>query len=167
MNEQQYTGYFEALAEKSTLINHNQDGRKSFFYIENADDLDEFDQALRNAVQSPTMLLTAEDGQLDDNESKNYTQAIDGQFYIVARKTGTVTPAELRAECFEIMRQFIAKIRQDSRENKILEGKRIDFRVNDIPYRKVGPMYNDWYGYTVLFRFTCPFSFSVNPASWR
>lgn len=167
IDEEQFVSYFENLAIRSKAINHTKDGGKSFFYIEEPDDTSQFDDALRNAVTSPTFLLVADNGEFSDNNTENHTQEINGQFYVVAKITDRLNSRQARAFCLPIVVDFLARIKQDARKNEILARKIISFRIDKIPYQKVGPINDKWYGYTVWFSFTCPFGFSVTSGSWR
>ncbi len=167
MNEQEYVDYFENLAIQSKDINHTQGGKDTFFYIEDGDDLDAFDQALRTGVQSPCMLLVGDEGELDDSDSENHVQQAEGSFYILSKKTNNRSIRELRAECFPIAVRILAKMKQDAKRNRVVPGKTVHFRISRVPYGKVGPMNGSWYGYVMAFRFDCPFGFSVTSEFWR
>lgn len=167
MTEDQYISYFENLAEQSKDINHKLDGKNSFFYIEDGSDLDEFDQALRDGIPSPCMLLVGDDGELDDNDSENHLQNLDGEFFILSRKTSDKTIRQLRAECLPIAINILARMKRDAKAGNIVENKTVHFHISKIPYLKVGPMNGKWYGYMIAFRFECPFGFAVTDANWR
>jgi len=169
MNEDQFIEYFENLATQSRDINHDQEKKKSFFYIEDAFTLDEFDEALRNAAQTPVMILVADDGSFTDNNSANYTQEVEGEILILARIQPKKNIRQIRAMCLPIVLSLLARMKLDSSKNKILPDpkKKVFFRIEDIPYRKIGPMNLEWYGYAFNFKFICPFGFSVTSGSWR
>jgi hypothetical protein len=167
INEEQIVNYFEALAISSKAINHTADGGKSFFYIDEPDNLDEFDQALRSSATSPAMLLIADEGEFDDNNTANHTQEISGQFYILAKTNDDFTKRNARAMCLPIVLDFLARMIVDARKNKLIPSKAITFRISKVPYKTVGPIDLTWYGYAVWFSFICPFGFTVTSGSWR
>jgi hypothetical protein len=167
INEEEYISYFENLAIDSREINHTLEGKETFFCIDNPDNMQEFDNALRNCVGSPAFLLVADHGEFNDNNSVNHTQEINGQFYIVAKKTDELSIRQARALCLPIALNFLARMKKDAREKKIIPGKLITFRIDNIPYQKVSEMNVVWYGYTVWFTFTCPFGFTVDSGTWR
>lgn len=166
IDEELYVSYFENLAINSKDINHNESG-KSFFYIDEPDDTEEFDQALRNSATSPAFLLTADQGEFTDSQSNNHNQGIDGQFYVLAKTSDTLSRKQARKLCLPIVIQFLAKMKMDTGRKAILPGKYVSFTIDKVPYQKVGPMNVQWYGYTVWFTFTCPLAFTVSSSSWR
>lgn len=167
MNEDQYIEYFASLASSHHQLQHMKDGHKSFFYVEDAMNLLEFDEALRNMSGSTAMLLVAEDGELDDNESENHVDQMEGSIFILAQvKEHGRTVREARAFCKPIIMDFVAKMRKDSRKQQIIAGKLVHFRVSNLPYHKVGPMNGNWYGYMVSFRFVCPFANTEKQGIW-
>lgn len=167
IDEEQFISYFENLAIDNKQLNHEVDGKKSFFYIETADDLNAFDDALRSSASSPAFLLVAEDGELNDNGSENHTQDLNGQFYVVAQISKNRSIRQARALCLPIAVDFLTKMKRDAKKHLIFPGHLVTFTIDKIPYQKVGPMREDWYGYAIWFTFTCPFGYTVNSGSWR
>lgn len=169
MNEDQFVSYFENLAIQSKEINHMAGGVKSFFYIEDGYNLDEFDNALRKAVQSPTVMLVADDGMFNDNASASYNQEMDGQLLFIGKLGGGRTIRSIRAMCLPIALNFLAKMKYDAHKKQILPNPKdlVHFRIDRVPYEKIGPLSLEWYGYSVSFKFICPFGFSVTSAIWR
>lgn len=167
MNDAQLISYFENLAKQNLNLNHKKEGRDSFFYIENGYDLAEFDQSLRNTVQSPVMLLVADDGEFNDNNSAVYTQSLDGQFFILGRKTNETSVRQIRAICLPIVMGILGRMKFDSSKNLIIPGGLVHFRIDRAHYSKVGPINLAWYGYQVTFEFTCPFGFKVDSGTWH
>lgn len=167
INEEQIIAYFESLAVNSRELNHTDQGRESFFYVEDGYDLETFDEALRSAVQSPTMLLVADSGEFADNDSENHTQEIEGQFYILGQKSDDKSIRTIRAECLIIALNILARMKYDARKQQIVPGSIVNFRIDKVPYSKVGPMFIEWYGYEVSFSFICPFGYSATSATWR
>ena len=155
-SEADYIEYYENLATQHKCIVHDE-ADKSFFYVENPDDLEEFDEYLRTIKKRVAMLLVANNGEFNDNGSNNYTDELNAQVYIVIRKTGDKTIRELNNEAKIILRSVIARTRKDHPK---------EFRINKVPYTPVGPMCENWYGYTAMLTFICPFGFSVDSGTW-
>lgn len=167
MTELQYIAYFENLAVQSKGLNHNPAEKKNaFFFISDPYTTTEIDNALRNNVSFPAMLLDAAPGMLDSNESTNYTKNINGQFRIIAQ-AGKDQIREVRETCFILGMEIITRMQQDSRQHKIIPGKIVSFLIEQVHYEPVGPMLLNHYGYVFNFRFICPFGFTVSAASWR
>lgn len=168
MTEQQYIDYFTSLAIQSKEINHTENGMVSFAYIEQAFDLDAFDEKLRSATSSRFFLLISEEGSFSDNGSLNYTQAVDGEFLVVERTGNARTISQARNNSLLIGQNFLSRMRIDSsKRGQIVPGAAVHFRIDNVDYEKVGPLDDQWYGYLFRFRFTCPFGFTVDDATWR
>jgi len=168
MNEDQLVTYFEKLAIQSKEINHNLNGKKSFFYVEDGFNLDEFDEKIRSAAQSPTLILVADDGTFSDNNTSNHTQEISADLLFIGRIKSNNTIRSIRSECLSIALHFLAKMKYDAGKSKIHpEGKKVFFRIDQIPYKKIGPLNLEWYGYSLTFTLTCPFGYTVNSGTWR
>lgn len=167
MNEDQYINYFAQLAKSHKMLQHGVNGMQSFYYVEDEFSMDEFDNALKNMKSSTCMLLVAEDGELDDADSENYADHIDGSLYILGKVSDNGDNIrKVRAKCKPIIMQMVKRMRQDSRARKILDGKIVNFRISRLPYLRVGAMNNEWYGYMVTFRFVCPFANGVETGIW-
>ncbi|WP_285055127.1 hypothetical protein [Pedobacter ginsengisoli] len=167
MREQQYIDYFKNLAIANTQINHTLNGIDAFAYVDDPNNLDEFDDKLRNARCEYFMLLIADNGSFQDNASESFHQDIDGGFFILSRKTNSKSIAQTRDECMQIIIDTLGRINRDGKKQLINPDRKVDFRINDIPYEKVGPMCDDWHGYVVYFQFGCPFGYQVNSTIWR
>ena len=166
ITDDHFTAYYQNLATLNRQLLHDVDGKRSFFVVEDADNLDNFDEALRAVNVDTMMLLVSEECELDDNESENHVQEVDLQVYILQRKRPGVSVSAIRAECLQILRDILGRTKSDARKNKVVEGKLINFRISNIPVRKVGPIFLEWYGYTAILRFGCPFGYSVDARTW-
>jgi len=166
VTEDKYIEYVKKLASAHIDLQHGVNGVSSFFEIEDEENFGNFDDALRNATARTVMLLVAAEGELDDNGCDNHTQEMDCQFYILQKKRAGVTIPQIRSACIVIIKEILGRMKSDARSNKIVVGKNITFLISKVPYRKVGPMNLDWYGYTVMIRFTCPFGYTVDSGTW-
>lgn len=166
LTEDQFISYFEKLASANPLFAHDVDGVNSFFEVEDPEELTAFDAALRSTSASTVMLLVAGEGELDDNDSNSYLQAVECQIYILQKvETGVTIPA-IRSACIQALTNVIGRTKKDSSAGTLISGKTINFRISKIPIRKVGPMNLQWYGYTALLTFTCPFGWKVDSGTW-
>lgn len=155
--------YFENLATLCVPIGH-QPNAKAFFEIDDPDVLNNFDEALRNMAKETCMLLVNGGGELNDATSNNHTDSMEFQLYILKLKRSTNTPEQLKVEAKALMMEIVKRIKSDFRTDR-----RYRFTINNMPYEKVGPMGSDesqWYGYTTILRFTCPFTTALNSAIW-
>lgn len=166
LTEDQFISYFEKIATAHPLFAHDAAGIKSFFEVEDPEELTSFDAALRSTSASTVMLLVSGEGELDDNDSNNHLQAVEVQIYILQKlKTGITIPA-IRSTCMQALVDILGFTKKAARENKLVPGKTINFRIEKVPVRKVGPMNLNWYGYTALLTFTCPFGWKLDSGTW-
>ncbi|RYD75285.1 MAG: hypothetical protein EOP55_13745 [Sphingobacteriales bacterium] len=162
MTEQEYKEHFKNLAEKHKSILHT-DSSKAFFYIESVDELTEFDKGLALMKKDVCMLLVASGGEFDDNNSENHTDEQTGEIYILMRKKNASKINDLYSGAKEILKECLARTKQDFRINPNPHKR---FRISKIPYQKVGPMNDLWYGYMATVTFVCPFGYTVNSGTW-
>lgn len=166
MTLETYINYFENLARASRDIGHNPEaGKHSFFVVENPFDNAPIDEALRNTLQLPALLLDVPDMDPSDNGSMNHTEQIDGTFAIVKEKVDE-SLVEIQNECLEIGKRFFSRMLKDYREKKIDPGKMVHFQLSDCQYSPIGPMAANFYGYLFTFRFVCPFQSAVTDDFW-
>lgn len=155
-----FFGYLEAKAVQHPDIPHDPENKKIAFHaIDDPYDLDEFDTSLRNFAAFPAMLAELSEGELDDNDSTNYTDTMNGGFMIVDKRRGKEPLRAVMHRCREIGKTIIIQMRRDARAGTVKPGELVHFRIVGVPYTPVGPMANDYYGYLFTFRFICPFSF--------
>ncbi|TXI13304.1 MAG: hypothetical protein E6Q66_10290 [Pedobacter sp.] len=166
MNEVEYIEYFEALARKNCVLNHNpEDNKKSFFCINNPYETAEFDQALRSSAASTVFLLDAPAGYLSDNGSGNCTQTTKIEFLVLG-KSGKENIRTTRTHCFQTGFDILARVGSDAKKKAIIPGRSIYFMNENITYDVVGPININYYGYAFQFNFVCPFSFSSESGAW-
>lgn len=166
MTLEQYISYFENLAKMSRDIAHNPAaGRESFFVVENPFDLSAIDNAIRDTLQLPALLLDIPDLDPSDNGSANFTEQIDGTFAIVKENQGD--RSLVQSECLEIAKKFLFRMLKDSKERKIDPGKRVHLSLSDSQYTPIGPIAANYYGYLIAFRFTATFGPAVRAEDWQ
>lgn len=156
MTEQEFSCYFKTLAQNHKAILHSSQNN-AFFYIETLDELTDFDEALRTMEGNVAMLLIANQGELSDANTNSYLDTIGGQLYILFRKRDDISIVEINTQAKQIIKDVFARVRKEHNTK---------FRINELPYQKVGPMNLEWYGYTAMFTFRCPFGFSVDCGTW-
>lgn len=159
MNISDYNAYFESLASKHKLIAHSPTN-KAFFFIDNDEDLSAFDEALRNMSSSCVMGIIINTGELNDAQSSNHTDTLNIQLYLLKIKTNNNTVIELYDWAKIRLTEIVGRTKID------FKTKKPNFDIDSIPYQKVGPMNEQWYGMTAVLSFTCPFGFSVTSAIW-
>ncbi|KAA8483766.1 hypothetical protein BDE36_1767 [Arcticibacter tournemirensis] len=167
MSEAQYISYFENLAKQSIAIGHDPDqGRYSFFYIEDPYNMEEIDLAIRNRLTLPALLLETSDGELDKNATTNYTDTIKCVFSVIGKANTTEELRQSRDQCKRIGIEILARMSHDSSRNAIVPGKNVYFRIEEVEYSPIS-VDTLFFGYQFSFRFVCPFGFSVDSAIWH
>ena len=172
MTEADLKQYFDKLATQSVDIKHDPAAKKkSFFYIDNPFDLQAIENALRNTIQVPALLLDVPEIKPDSNGSTNYTVSMDCTFSIVTKAKGTDAIEAARTQCYQIGMKFLSTMHADSRKGTMIPGKRAYFRINEdqcnVGLSPIGPMAIDFYGWLFSFRIVCPFSITVNSGDWQ
>ncbi|WP_316743437.1 hypothetical protein [Pedobacter antarcticus] len=169
IQEHEFIAYFEELSINHKSVNHQPETNEAFFYVEDAFDLDEFDQHIRRLTCQMAVMLVADDGQFNDNNSNNHTQELDAQLLFLARKSNDQSIREVRSGCLNTALEYITRMKSDANQGKILNDprRRVNFRIERIPYKKIGPILDEWYGYELSFTITCPFGWKVSSGTWR
>lgn len=166
LTEDQFISYYEKLARAHRTIAHEADGVKSFFEVEDPDELTSFDAAVRNATGSTVMLLVAGEGELDDNGSNNYVQVLECDIYILQKKTFDLSVHQIRSTCIQAITDILTRTKKDASAGRLVPGKITNFNIKEIPVRQIGPVNLQWYGYAAKATFTCPFGWKVDSGTW-
>ena len=167
ITEDPIIAYFERIAGAHHILKHDIEGARSFFSVEDPDELSNFDEALRSMTSDVAFLTCAMEGELEDNGSENHVQSIDLQVFVVRRIGTGVSIASCRTECLEILTQLLGRTKRDARTpGGVIPGKKVEFNIAGVPVKKVGPMNMEWYGYTAFLRFSCPFGYTVDSGTW-
>lgn len=161
MTDFDYIEYFKKLAVYHRSIAHSETG-KAFFFIENADDLEAFDDALRSTPSHFVMLMCFEQGELDDSGSENHVDEVAISIYILIRKGEDRDLGFIKDESKKILMDMITRTKRDFRKSE----KKPTFNISKIPYQSVGPMKDEWYGRMAVLSFVCPFGYTVDSGTW-
>ena len=157
MNHSDIFDYFERLATENPSILHESGKRERFYVIDDGYDLDELDNALRNTLCFPALLVDEPDGRLSGNESANNTDTMNFNIMIVDSKQGTERVRDVRNRCKEIGMQIVTKIRKN-RFTGIVPGKLVTYELEST-YSPIGPLLLEYYGYQFTLSFTIPLTF--------
>lgn len=165
MDEELLRAYFEELASKHKLIGHQAGVKDAFFYVENPYGLSEIDNALRNTLSFPALILDTPDGLVSDNTTKSYTDTINVSFAVVTRADDPISIRSARALCKSIGMSVVARVVTDARNKLLIADKHIPVRFES-DYSPIGPMIDAVYGYQFALQIICPFGFSVDSGNW-
>lgn len=156
MDPNEIIDYLEKKAEQ--FLGHQIGGsRCQFFVIDNPYDLGEFEDALRNTVRVPAMLVEGEDGVISGNQSANNTDTLNFSFMILDKRKGRESIRDVRNRCKAWGVQVITQIRKE-RISGIVANKVVTFELN-CPYSPVGPINVDYFGYHFSIQFIVPITF--------
>lgn len=164
VEEEKIQDYFENLAKVHKEIAHT-DEMKSFFVVTDKYDLDEIDKAVRSYAKFPAVLLESIEGDLDDNGSANYTDAVNVTFSILLKGRGRQEIRNARNNAKRIGMEFLTRMRMD-KNNGVLFGKPTADMQIKASYQPIGKIDPDLYGFIFSVKIICPFSFSSNSATW-
>jgi hypothetical protein len=156
-NENDFISYFEGLAIADPDLKHNQNGRKSFFCIDDPFDLDEIDNAVRDTLQMPCMLLDMPDGDLTENGTAGNPKDILSAGFMILLKGLTIADKRLaRVEAKRIGKNIIKEMKANSRAS-LATPNMWHLNREAIKYQRVGPIADSYYGMMFTFTITCPF----------
>ena len=156
-DETDYINYFQNLAIADADLQHFLSGKSSFFVVDDAFDLEEIDEAVRNKLKFPAMLLDIPDGALGLSNSNNKTDTITGIFMFLLNTKSNLDKRTARATAKNIGKRLLKKIHEDSRAS-LKTANWFAFDYNDVKYQPVGPICEAAYGMQFMFKITSPFS---------
>ncbi len=156
----EYTAYFESLATQYKPIGHSPEIPK-FGRI----DIEEVVLGLRSRLDfsSPVMILENFEGALGNNEGSNLPHTQAGAFYILQN----AIPDDLADEvvkldnCHKIGIEILARLYRDT-----LNSRQRRFEIEKTNYHKVGPIWDNAYGYRFEVTFFDQYKIAINPANW-
>lgn len=172
-----YKYYFEQLAIRNKLIAHDptKDDQVAFFFLKDKYDLNEFDNAIKSVGKTPAMLAENYFYDVEDNNSRNYFQYINGRFNIIDKADvgDQQSIDDVQTRCETIAQDIIAKMREELQEGADITipdvgtSKMVFFAMQKIKVDFVGPMSTSYYGVTVGFTWKVPFPGRSNPDNWN
>ncbi|MFD2741971.1 MULTISPECIES: hypothetical protein [Sphingobacterium] len=157
MNHSDIFDYFERLATEHPLISHEAGKRVSFYVIDDGYDFDELDNALRNLLRTPALLVDEPDGRLSGNESANNTDTMNFNIMIVDSKKGKERVRDVRNRCKQIGLDLVMTTRK-KRFTGIVPNKLVTYELEST-YSPIGPLLLGYYGYQFTISFTIPITF--------
>ena len=157
-----YEAYMENLATQYLPIRHSATTKRFTRY-----NVVEVFTELRSSLDLSHFCLMLEsfEGQLQDNASSALFDQQTGAFMVLRKVELDNYPAE--AETLDLAKamglELIYKINQDSRK----PGNAIRaFELSSVKYFKVGPVFDNAYGFRFEFSFYDQLSPVLNPANW-
>ena len=163
VNTNEYISYFRTIATNNKAIAHTNT-EKHFYRI----DISEVLEALRSDINYPALLLENHSGQIIDALSDNPKDSVNFGFAVVKavdNRTDNYTDVEnALSACHDICRQIISKMWKDAkRQDTIVQS--ID--LNTVTYEKVGPVFDNCYGYRVSGSIIAKADIYFNTAEWN
>ncbi|MGV3588608.1 MAG: hypothetical protein ACO1OF_16500 [Adhaeribacter sp.] len=162
MTLKDYEAYFERLATQFKPIGHSPQNRK-FVRIS----IEELFVQMRSGLilTGPGLVLEVFEGELQYTKSDNNPDNQAGAFYILqnVRQDDFKHETEVLDRCLTLGKELAAKIFRDSRYGK---GPLQNFDLDKIRYHKVGPFWDNAFGYRFEFSWWDAFKPVVNPDNW-
>lgn len=167
MTEQYYIEYFTAMAQSAKAISHIPGTHEAFFVIEDLDNIQEVQDAIRKKLKYPAMLLEMFEDDLDDNNTDNNLELLHGAFAIIIKvdQGKSLDRRAARQEARRIGKLIVFKMKRDS-INGELAGNNIIFKLRSkgLP---VGPVGENSYGWRYTFSWQTNVITATNPADWN
>ncbi|MCX6216492.1 hypothetical protein [Spirosoma sp.] len=117
MTEPEYIAYFEGLASKHKAIRHvpGDESSQGFFLVQD-DNMAELEQAVRNKLQLPALLLDQYFDELDTTQDNNRLR-IEGGFSIICKieQGDTASIRAARHQARLIARSVLGRLRKELR----------------------------------------------------
>jgi hypothetical protein len=160
VNFTDYSDYFELLATKLKDVAHTPDAPKFARF-----NIEEILAGMAHGIDptTPCLLLESFEGRLSE-EGDNVMDTQDAAFLIMQwcelEDFGAQNAIIDRAK--KIGFKIVAKLRHDARKDVGLK----HFDRNSVAYEKVGPIFENCFGYRFTFSFFNPVSLAVNAADW-
>lgn len=163
LNVSQYISYFEGIATNHKEIAHKK--TEKHFYRMN---VEEVLTGLRSDINSPALILESFEGSLTDNKSDNILADRIGAFMILKKvETDNFTQEhEYLDDCERIGLEIIKRMRRDARVNPIQNRLLKNFDLNKVNWQKVGPVFDNYFGYRFVFSLVDPENMSYDKTKW-
>lgn len=164
-NITEYEAYFKDMAVKHADIIHDDESNKHFYLA----DISEILTELRSGFSDYVVIVESYEGYGSDNRSSFLSKEKTGAFMLLKNvssrskvnmdKNAALTWTE------EVGWQFIAKMYNDS----ITIGHTFYglFDLNTVNFQKVGPLYDDYYGWRFEFSWTDKQNIRYDATKWN
>lgn len=160
MKTSEYVSYFENIARRHKQILHT-DNEKHFYRM----DIEEVITGLRTDINYKALVLENHEGIFYDKNSDNIYEMQSGAFLVLDNLNSpgdTNLQMQIMDECFSIGVDILSWIRKDRRSFLL---KALD--INSFKYNKVGPIFDNAYGYRFPFKLDKPNGLKFEPAKWN
>lgn len=158
MDSDRLEEYFEDLATRYAPIGHTPEAPR--YVCLNIEEI--LSDNVRNLDLSHyCLMLENPAGKLEDNGGDGYFEKLEIAFMLL-RQCQVSNFAEerlIKAEARKHATQLLIKIAE--------EGEFCDFSLNSVEFEKVGPVFNNCYGYRYTFEASSPLLLQPNPADWN
>lgn len=160
MKPSDYISYFENIARRHKSILHT-DSAKHFYRM----DIDEVLTGLRTDIRYKVLILENHEGKFTDQLSDNIYEIQSGAFLVLDNlaKNGDYNAiATIQDACYQIGLDIYSWIKKD-KAARVLPG--ID--INSFAYQKVGPLFDNAYGYRFTFNISKANGLAFDASKWN
>lgn len=153
MNFSNYIAYFKTAAVNHKELLHVDDTNVTFYRM----DIEEVLTGLRYKLKSKSLILESPEKNTRDAFSDNPRKIITGAFLIVGpvKKNDFTDEVAVLDKCEEISEDILSKIVNDCskfKRNSSWTGAIKGFDPNSIRSQKVGPLFDNFYGWRTEFQ---------------
>lgn len=160
-----YVNFFKNLSEQH--IDVAPTGTKITFFRLN---LEEITGSMRTSIDADkyVMVLESYEHSSKDLHSENHLREYTGAFMIIkrlAKLDDYDTENIIINKCEEIAIEISKRIYADSLDyaNRIFT----NIELNNFTFQKVGPLYNNWFGFRCQFNFSDTYAIEVDNSKWN
>ena len=158
-----YVKFFKNLSEQHVDVAPTGT-KKTFFRL----NLEEITGSMRTSIDADkyVMVLESYEHTSKDLHSDNHLREYTGAFMIIKRAAIDGYDAQDIAinKCEEIAIEISKRIYANSIDytNRIFT----NIELNDFTFQKVGPLYNNWFGFRCQFNFSDTYAIEVDNSKW-
>ena len=163
LNVAKYISYFKNLATQHKEIGHTEE-EKHFFRM----NIEEVLTGLRSDINLPALILESFEGRLVDKKSDNNLANREGAFMILKKVEvdNFDQENEFLDDSERIGLDIIKRMRRDSKTNPIQDRILKRFDYDGVSWGKVGPVFDNYYGYRFIFRLQDFENMKFDPDKW-
>lgn len=171
MTETFLANYFEHIATKLKEIRHT-DNEKAFYRMADPNDLDEFDNAVKNMGKNICLLLEIGSGEIADWDSQKESDRL-GLHVLVKTSEAKDAINAGRDQAKTVLQKIVSKMRLDCKigadrpDNTIgpLKSQGISFD-SKIKFSNMTAIDGNWYGKSFYFDFKAPVNLVYQSNDW-
>ncbi|MGB4776635.1 MAG: hypothetical protein WBP45_15765 [Daejeonella sp.] len=167
MTDTFYQDYFKGLAENLKAIGHVDDTHEAFFVIEDMDNMQEVQEAIRRRLKTPALLLEDFEDDLTDENADNNQERLIGAFSVIIRveKNDTLLKRSAKADARKIAREIVFEMKRNTL-NGLLADNGIICKIQSKGFG-IGPVADNCYGWRYSFMWMASMNTVRDAGDWN